>query len=149
MAEDLAKAAGVGREIELMGPDGKKRLYKIRPLTMGDLAAFQGHLHDKQLHDAVAITAGMESEERSAFLRQVSGAAVDDEEMQQAMESFDGFQFVLWRALRRDEPKLTIEQVGDMFTIADLQDILPVIQAISGIDENPPQAEAGPEPVTP
>lgn len=146
MGEDLSTAAGLGREIELDGPDGKTT-YAAMPLTMGDLAEFQRHLHNQRLKNTLVLMEGITGEDRADLIQQASRAAIDDEDMQRAMESFDGFRFILWRSLRKGVPELTLEATGELFKIADLERVLPIIQAISGIDENPPKANQ--EPVTP
>ena len=147
MSEDLSKAAGKGREIELTGPDGKVATYTASPLTMGDLAAFQQHLHNRRLKATLMLMEGVTGEERGEMIRQASRDTVDDGDMQNAMSSFDGFQFILWRCLRKSIKDLTLEQTGEMFAVKDLERILPVIQAISGIDDENPPKEV--QPVTP
>ena len=139
MSEDLCSAAGKGRTIELVGPDGVTTVYKAHPLTMGDLAAFQEHLHNQRLKSSLKMLEGITGEERGILIREAVKDTIDDDDMQSAMATFVGFQFILWRCLKRDKPKLTLNETGDMFTVSDLERLLPVIQAISGIDENPPK----------
>jgi len=141
MAEDLAKAAGLGRKIELTGPDGKKVEYEASPLTMGDLAAFQKYLGDCHLAAASTLIAGVPAAERYDMIRRASRETVSDKDMQQEMETFGGFRFILWRCLKKKKPDLTLEQTGELFTVRDLDKLLPVIQSISGIGdgENPTQ----------
>jgi len=144
MSEDLSKAAGIGVEVTIGG--GK---YMVMPLTMGDLAEFQAHLRAIRREDMKFLTADMaDVAERSAALRRACSFAVEEDEMEAAMESFEGFRFILWRCLRKKQPELTLEGVGDLFTVQDMRELLPVVQAISGIGDEANPTEQGP-PVTP
>ncbi len=136
MSEDLSAAAGTGLKVTIGGCP-----YTVMPLTMGDLAEFQSHMRAVRREDARAIIAEIaDPAERLTAMRKMCGFAVAQDEMAAAMETFDGFRFLLWRCLRKHHPDLTTEAVGDLFTVTDMKELLPVVQAISGLagDENPP-----------
>jgi len=133
--EDLSKAAGSGVEVTIGGQQ-----YTVMPLTMGDLAEFQAHIRAARREDVRAVLADTaDAAERLVALRRACSFAVEQDEMEAAMESPEGFRFILWRCLRKRHPELTLEAVGDLFTMAEMQELLPVVQAISGIgdEENP------------
>jgi len=139
MSEDLSKAAGAGVKVTIGGKE-----YEVMPLTMGDLAEFQGYVRGVRREDVRAIMADTaDAAERLAALRRACSFAVEEGEMEAAMESFEGFRYILWRCLRKRQPELTLEGVGDLFTVADMKELLPVVQAISGLgdEENPTAAE--------
>ena len=141
MAEDLSKAAGVGVEVTIGG-----KQYMVSPLTMGDLAEFQAHLRAVRREDMKFLVADIaDAVERSAALRRACSFAVEEDEMEAAMESFEGFRFILWRCLRKKQPELTLEGVGDLFTVQDMRELLPVVQAISGIGDEANPTEQGPQ----
>ena len=123
---------------------GKK--YVVMPLTMGDLAEFQAHLRTVRREDVRAVTADIaDVAERSAAMRRACSFAIDEEEMEASMESFEGFRFILWRCLRKRQPELTLEAVGDMFTVHDMRELLPVVQAISGLGDEANPTVPGPQ----
>jgi len=133
--EDLSKASGTGVEVTIGG-----KQYVVSPLTMGDLAEFQAHLRAVRREDVRALVADWgDAAERLAALRRACSFAVEEDEMEAAMASFAGFRFLLWRCLRKKQPELTLEAVGDLFTARDMKELLPVVQAISGLgdEENP------------
>ena len=144
MSEDLSKAAGVGQEVSIGGNQ-----YEVMPLTMGDLAEFQAYVRGVRREDVLAVLAGTaDAAERLKTLRRACSFTIEEDEMEAAMESFEGFRFILWRCLRKKHPELTLEGVGDLFTVKDMEELLPVVQAISGIGDEENPTEPGP-PETP
>ena len=136
MSEDLSQASGKGIEIELGG-----RKMKISPLTMGDLAEFQAYVRAGRLKSAVAALREMDASERMPIIRGLLKEPIADADMEAEMASPSGSRFILWRSLRRAQPDLTIEQVGDLVTTEDVPNLLAVVEALSGTTENPPAAE--------
>ena len=131
MGEDLAIATAQPVKFVLAGED-----WLVSPLTMGDLSAFQASLRDRKRKSLTEMLVGASVPDRIAANERLCRDGVSDEEMQAAMATFEGFQFILWRCLRKRKPDLTLEAVGDMFTMTDMKELLPVVQAISGLDPN-------------
>jgi len=140
MSEDLSKAAGAGIDVTIGG-----RKYTVMPLTMGDLAEFQAYLRSARRADTREAVADIaDPAERLSAMRKMSSFSITEEEMAAAMESFEGFRFLLWRCLRKRQAELTLEGVGDLFTVKDMKELLPVVQAISGLGEENPTAAVKP-----
>ena len=138
MAEDLVKAAGLGQRVKIGGTE-----YEFRPLTMWDLAALQKHIKDMRL---VAVNKlEMDVQEKRILRRAISKDPVTGDEMDAEMATFEGCLFLLWRSLRKTVKGMTMEQVGEIFTIPQVSDAMDIVQAISGMgsdegSENPPKA---------
>ena len=135
MAEDLSKAAGLGQTVDIGG-----KPYEFRPLKMGDLAAFQKYLRDGRL-DAIKRQ-NLPTTERQALRRSILKDPVSGDEMDAEMSTFDGCLFLLWRSLRKSMPAITLDEVGDLFSMKEVVDAMEVIRVISGFeddDENPPE----------
>lgn len=132
MSQDLSQAAGQSIELII----GEKK-WKMFPLTVGDLAAFQEYLRNKRLAAAMKITGSLKPDQAVDLLGGIIRAPIDGEQMDREMETIDGCQFVLWRSLRRGQPSLTLDQLGDMFTVEELmKSLLPLLQKLSGIGDD-------------
>ena len=130
MSEDLSQAAGRGVEIELRG-----KKWKLSPLTMGDLADFQGYLRSERLKAVAGGLLALPIEERTALLRQVVREPVDSADMDAEMASPAGSRYILWRSLRRLHPEMTLELVGDLITTADIEALTSMVAALSSGDD--------------
>lgn len=138
IGEDLSQAAGRGVEVEL---NGKK--WKLSPLTMGDLAEFQSHLHGKKLGKMKELLRELAPAEKLQAIGMAVGDSVTEDEMEREMTTFEGVRFVLWRCVRRSHPELTLEQAGDLFSMQDRLQLLEAIRQISGMAAENPTAKGG------
>ena len=136
MSEDLSKAAGAGIMVTI-----KNKEYKVSPLTMGDLVDFQMELRRQKLRLINDVADGWNADERTDLRRDVINTPVDVDEMQREMNSLLGFRFILWKCLSK-ENKITLEEVGQLVGLSEMEQLSPIIEAISGTSgsssENPP-----------
>jgi len=137
VSEDISQAAGASIEIEIKG-----KKWKLDPLTVGDLSALQEDIRNRRLAAARKACGSMPSTQLVDILTDIVRMPIDGETMDREMETIAGCQFAIWRSLRKTNPKLTIEQVGEMFTVDELfHSVLPLLQRLSGLGadtENPP-----------
>lgn len=144
MGEDLSKAAGRGVDVDIDGAT-----WTLSPLTMGDLADFQAHVRSQRLRTLKENLDGLTEDLKRDLILGVINTPVDGDEMDREMSSFAGFRFLLWKSLSKKHAELTAEKVGQMINTQNIQTLLPVIQAISGMeDEDRPPVE-GAQPGTP
>jgi len=138
MSEDLSKAAGAGVVVEIKGKE-----YKVSPLTMGDLVDFQMELRRQKLRLINDVSLGWDADERTDLRRDVINTPVDTEEMQREMNSLLGFRFILWKCLSK-ENTITLDEVGQLVGLAEMEQLSPIIEAISGTSgssENPQEKQ--------
>ena len=141
MSEDLSKAAGVGTVVEIKGEP-----YTMSPLTMGDLANFQGRLRSERLKQLLAVAGDMPTGERRSIMLSVLNTPIDGIEMEQEMSSFFGIRYLMWCSLSRTKPGLTEDMVGELLDTDTITELVPVLHGISGLgDTDRPPVESGQE----
>jgi len=145
-SQDISQAGGNPIEIEI---DGKT--WKLSPLTVGDLAALQENIRNRRLAAVQSSLAGLDKEALVDIVCDITKSAIDGETMDREMETLAGCQFSIWRSLHRNHKELTLEMVGEMFTMDSLfNTMLPVLKQLSGLEDegNPTPAphQATPSP---
>jgi len=141
MADSIANAAGTGVTVTIRGED-----YKIRPLTVRDLAEFESYVRSKRIKALIGDGAaeGLLPEERTRLVRDLASTPPSTEEVSAEMSTLGGVAFLLWRMLRKDRPGLTLVEASELVGMDNLQEVSAVIEAVSGTDEGNPTAGAGP-----
>ena len=132
--DSLANAAGKGVTLTIRGEE-----YVVSPITLGDLADFESHVRSKQIKDFLASAGELSSEERKDVLTELVSRTIDQEKVSAEMTTLDGVRFLLWKALSRKRPKLTINDVSKLVDVQNLDEISAVVQALGGGVENPPE----------
>jgi len=141
MVQDISQAAGSGVEIEIAG-----KKWKLAPLTVGDLSALQEDIRNRRLTAARKACGDMPTAQLVDILTDIVRMSIDGETMDREMETLAGCQFAIWRSLRKADTKLTLEQVGEMFTVDSLfHAVLPVLQKLSGMGEEPASPQPQPQ----
>ena len=133
MADSLSNAAGKGVTLTIRGKE-----YKINPLTVRDLAEFEAYVRSKRLRMFLGESGNMPVEERAKIVRELCGQPPTDTEVAAEMSTLDGVRFLLWKALARSDPALTLDSVGDLVGVDNLNEVSGVLQAVSGTDEENP-----------
>ena len=140
----LSQAVGSPVTVTLRGKE-----ITLHPLTVNDLAAFEGFLRSQRLQDALsAIEATKEADspalERIRLIAEMSRVPLDNLTIQENMTSVSGMQFLLWRSMLRGNPRMTLDQVGAMVDLDNLDTVMQVLNSLSGEEvpegENPPKA---------
>lgn len=124
---ELAQMTGQPVECEIGG-----KTYKLSPLTVGDFAALEGYIRNKRIAeyrkacdglDPVIIATGIEH-----IIKDTVEAAGDN--------SISTTVYLLWRSLAKSDSKITIEQVGELVTLQNMQEITGVIRALGDTGKN-------------
>ena len=137
--DGLAQAVGTSVDLTLKG-----RKLKVRPLTLGDLADFEGWAKGQQLAAFRVASEGMDDTQRMLTLASMSREAVPEEIVQQSMQSIGGVRYLLGLILRTEDGK-AVDDLDQLVDLSNLSEVTAVIYGISGIeadDANPPEPPA-------
>ena len=137
--DGLAQAMGSPVALELKG-----RQLQVRPLTLGDLADFEGWAKGQQLAAFRTASEGMDDAQRMMMLANMAREAVPEEIVQQSMQSIGGVRYLLSLILRDTDGK-PVSDLDRLVDMSNLAEVSAVIYGISGIEtdvENPPQPPA-------
>ncbi len=138
--DSLQKAAGSPVKIELRGQS-----YTVHPLTLGDLADFEGYLRSEKIADFMRVAKDLSSEERVQVLAKLSSEPLGRDESAQAMSTMKGVRFLLWKSLGQAHPNLELEGMDKIVDLTNFEQVTTVIEGIGGLDEeeNPTETSTG------
>jgi len=132
--DSLADAAGRGVTIEIKG-----REYEIAPITLGDLAEFESYVRSQRIKSFLSSTEGLDSNERKEVLTELCMRTLADDDVSREMTTLSGVRFLLWRALLKRQPNLTLDDINDLVDISNLDIVSAIVQTVGGAEpENPP-----------
>lgn len=151
MRSQFANALGIPVEEELNGVKVKLSL-----LTLGDLAEFERWVEGKAFRLLADNLKNFEDKDPAIADKIITQALnkvvrpTDDESnefdnlVSREMSKPSGMQFLLWLSIKKTDPEITMEEVGCLITINNLEKIGLVLDRISGLggqdsDENPPK----------
>jgi len=139
-SQDLSQSVGKGIDIVI----GDKT-WTLSPLKIGDLSALQENIRNRRLASARTALGDLPTAQLVDILCDITKTAIDGETMDKELETLAGCQFAIWRSLRKTHKDMTLEKVGELFSIDDLVvGMLPHLKQLSGLedeDQNPPKAE--------
>jgi hypothetical protein len=107
------------------------RALKFTPLTIGDLAALGNHIRQQRVRDFRAACEGMEAALIAAGLESIIKSDSDID-----MRSPEAIGFLVHRSLKRLQPEITMEMVGDLLAVADLKEVLDLVNMLGGTSKN-------------
>ena len=134
MADSLSNAAGVGVAMNIAGKE-----YRIKPLTVRDLAEFEGYVRSKRLRTFMEAAEGLPAAEKSEIIRSIVGNPPTGDDVSREMETLDGVRFLLWKTLAKTSVGMTLDEAGDLVTADNLGEVSTALQAVSGTNEVNPQ----------
>ena len=108
---------------------GKK--YELSPLSMGDMADFPQYVKSRRLEVAQNIE---DPNERLELQSRIMESTVNADK---EMVTFDGSRFMLWKALSKKQPKLTIEDVDQLIDMDNINEIVAILLELGGKPKNP------------
>jgi hypothetical protein len=119
--------------IELLGSDGN--LYKAKKLSPLSIRHLRGWIKRNEIGDYVTVSmkTGISQAERIKTCAEISAREVDLSEVMRATENLDGQLFLLLMSLKRFNPKMTEEQVEDLFG-SNIAEIIAQFLKESGFD---------------
>ena len=142
MSEDsLSKAAGEGVTVTLKG-----EVFKIKPLTIGDLSAFESFIRSQRIKDFMAVAGDLPKDERIKILSELASSTMDEVDISTSMRSMMGVQYLLWRSLKKSHNELTYDEMDNFVDLDNFDDVVGIVEGIGGgNDENPTAAEENQE----
>lgn len=139
MADSLSKAAGEGVTVELKGT-----VFKIMPLTIGDLSNFESFLRSKKIQDFRAAAEDMAKDERVSVLSKLASETLDEVEIGNAMRSMTGIQYLMWRSLRKSHPELEYDDMEKYIDLQNFDEVIAIVEGIGGNNEEENPTEPPP-----
>jgi len=138
MADSLSKAAGEGVTIELKG-----EVFKVMPLTIGDLSSFESFLRSRKIQDFMKVANDMPKDERIGILSKLASETLDELEISNAMRSMTGIQYLMWRSLRKSHPELEFDDMEKYVDLQNFDEVIAIVEGIGGSNEeaNPTKAK--------
>lgn len=124
----LSNITGEGIKFQIAGKD-----YTLLPLTIADMGALEAYVRGERIKefreqskdiDPVIVAAGIESMVKS------TAEQLDEKSVRATI-------FLLWRSVRKSDPSLTLETVGDMIDMANFKEIMSIVNALGGESKNP------------
>ena len=109
-------------EIELRGV---KR--KIGKLTVGDFADFEQYVQEKRKQKILTTAKEFYSDAIPTSVFETAIAPATDAEVDEQQGSIVGIRFLLWRALKKFSPDMTLEEAGEMITLDDIEGVTAAI----------------------
>ena len=146
MSDSIEQAAGSGATLELGG-----KTYAIRPFSIGDYVALRNHIKSQRIAAFREASDDMEASERAAVLIQLASQTISEYDLMQEAAAPDGMVFMLWRALLKTDPELTLDGMGEILAGEDMNDLMAIAEGLNmgeeGSPKNPP--ETGSDGTTP
>jgi len=137
MAKDsLARAAGDLISVTLNGKE-----YRVKPLTLGDLAEFESRIKSDRIKAFQEASAEFAPDLRRATLIDLISRALTSEEVTAEMSTLSGIRFLFWQMLVKEQPELVLDDMSRIVDLQNLGEIEAMVQTLGAPDEeNPPQA---------
>lgn len=139
---NAAQAAGSPAEAELIGPDGKRRVYLVFPLTDGDTGSFLrwcgSRLIDTARNYVTEYVRNADEGDRilAVALAKAASMQVGDPEYQELCKHPDGWDRLVWYALKRGTPELSFEDSKKISR--NEENLRPILTAIVQVSPKAP-----------
>lgn len=132
----LAETVGATTDITLAG-----RAYKIEKLTLGDWADFEQYAKDKHKANIIATAKEVYGDDIPDNVFEKATKPITEDELEEHQGTISGITFLLYKALVKRDPDITIAKIANMVT---LDDIATITGAIMGkpAAKNEVEAEA-------
>lgn len=132
----LAETVGTTTDITLAG-----RAYKVEKLTLGDWADFEQYARDKHRANIIATAKEIYGDDIPDNVFEKATKPITEDELEEYQGTISGITFLLYKALVKRDPDITIAKIANMVT---LDDIATITEAIMGkpAAKNEVEAEA-------
>ena len=138
MVDSLSRAAGGGVTIEIKG-----EVFKVFPLTIGDLSSFESFLRSQKIKDFQAVAGDLEREDRVKILGQLASASISQDEISAAMSTMTGVQYLLWRSLKKGRPDLKYDDMDKYLDLSNFEELTSIVHGLGGNEEENPTKSEG------
>ena len=110
--------------------------YKFFPLTIGDLAALGSYIKQERIKQFRSACEGMEPALIAAGIESI---VKDDTEVN--WNNTASMQFLVFRSLQKGQPEITLEQVGELLSVASIAEVTTLINTLGGEIKNSKRAQ--------
>ena len=139
MAGDLAGIAGKGMSVNIKGKD-----YELSVLTIDDLAEFQKYVKTERLRAFLNVAKELEPKTKVDAIAAIIAQQLTVEQMTEEMRGMDGTRYFLWRSLLVKQPKIKLDQMGQLVDLDNFEEVATIVQSIGGkaVEKNVPGGKA-------
>jgi hypothetical protein len=130
MAESIMKATGAPIEIEI-----NSKIYKISPLSPGDLAAFESWIKSNKLRILDGL--GYSVKDKTDMILRILSDPISAEEYHAANSSIGGIRYLIWLSIKK-LASMTLEEMDSVVTMDNMGQVLNIINSIGMDSEQPP-----------
>jgi len=123
-------------EVELKG-----KKYILNEPDITELALFESHIKSQRLELFLGASKNMPPEDRQGAINAILKTPIDPEEIGAELSSIEGVRYMAYLVLK-DNPGVTLEGMGEIVYLANLGDVIAILDGLGGEDENPPQETA-------
>lgn len=137
--DSLAKTAGTPITITLKGKE-----LVLSPLSVNDLASLESKIRSDRVQEFLENAKMLEIPkiELLTALQELTKGGIDQDEISSYMSSLTGVRYLLWRAINKNQPDMSIEDVGNLLDLNNFDKIGAILQGLGMSDEgettNPP-----------
>jgi len=122
--EGINKTIPASSKIELCG-----KLYEVSPISLEDLSVFQEQYvkpeHKKLQREKIDTAKELWGDGKCPpELYKEIVAPITQDQIDRAATTIDGTAFLLWRALQKKSPDITLSQTREMLTVDKIPEIL-------------------------
>ena len=111
MTDSLSKSLATPREFKLNGTT-----YKITPITLNDLAAYEQYCKDNIRESLLA----MKDISKREIIQEIIASEREGIDIDKSLGSMDGVRFLFWRSLKQNHEELSIEDAGALVSINNM-----------------------------
>jgi hypothetical protein len=108
------------------------KAYKLAPLTVGDFAALESYIRSRHIAEYRKACEGLDPVIVATGIEHIIKDAVDSA----GDSSISSTVFLLHRSISKHDPAVTLEAVGEMVTLANMQEITGIIRALGAPEKN-------------
>lgn len=125
----LPDMAGTPRIVKIGGKD-----YKVSPITIDDLAEFETEVRKLRSESIKAMLkeTGLPDDVIAQKLVESASKSISIDDIQEAMTSMQGTRYLLWCALRKHQPELKLEEMGNLITLDNFDEATEILGKLGG-----------------
>ena len=120
---ELEQAVNAPLKVEIKGKE-----YLITEYSLYDFAVFKRRIQNQKLSLTNAID---DPDIRQKYIDKVMEAQISDKEVSEAMGTFEGISFILWRMLIPNHPDMELEEAARLVDSDNIRQIMTWIEKLS------------------
>lgn len=125
----LPDMAGTPRTVKIGEKD-----YNVSPITIDDLAEFETEVRKLRSESIKAMLkeTGLPDDVIAQKLVESASKSISIDDIQEAMTSMQGTRYLLWCALRKHQPELKLEKMGNLITLDNFDEATEILGKLGG-----------------